>query len=471
MFVPRPGIARTFRLRGIAALPCALALLLAASCGGDSGEPPLPPDPLEAKARAVEGWFQRLNVTAYGGVGYAHLAHPEGDEVERFSVSDSTIWTGTCLAAAALRYAVTGEAEAREHALRAVGALDAHLRVTGVPGFIARFAGPDEPPWNRGYPEHRRYVRGTGAWEGSFWINNTSRDQYTGWFFGMALAYDLIDDPEMRRTIRAAVREVVDKVAADGYVILGEDGRPTDAGPEVLPQMRLAWHLIAAHVLDEPAAWRAYEERFAQDGGLALEVGSFSFFNKYFQYYTFNLLHQTYFNLLRLERDPVRRARYLEVFHDQVRLHVEDTHNVFFDAIYLSQCARAGECRRPDEVRATLRPNLELFQDPPVRRVALELPPAEVDPLSEALTRLIEALGLDDLLSFSPQALEPRPVDQRCPSSFMWQKSPYELECSPGDGSLVYPGIDFMVAYWLGRYYDLIEPGNRRGILWPEDDS
>ena len=71
-----------------------------------------------------------------------------------------------------------------------------------------------------------------------------------------------------------------ERVAADSYVILGEDGRPTDAGPEVLPQMRLAWHLIAAHVLDEPAAWRAYEERFARDGGLALEAGSFSFFNK-----------------------------------------------------------------------------------------------------------------------------------------------------------------------------------------------
>jgi len=45
------------------------------------------------------------------------------------------------------------------------------------------------------------------------------------------------------------------------------------------------------------------------------------------------------------------------------------------------------------------------------------------------------------------------------------------LSCGPGDGSLVYPGIDFMAAYRLGRYYDFVEPGNRRGILWPEDDS
>ena len=34
------------------------------------------------------------------------------------------------------------------------------------------------------------------------WIGNTSRDQYSGVFFGLAVAYELVDDPELRSDSR-----------------------------------------------------------------------------------------------------------------------------------------------------------------------------------------------------------------------------------------------------------------------------
>ena len=438
-----------------------LSVLLCAAAGGDE---------LEDRALAYEGWFNEYHVSPYGGTGYAYFEEPGSFEVVGYSFSDSTIWTGTYLAAECFRYAVTGDPEAKANAIRTVHALDAHLQITQVPGFIARFAGPDEFPWNAHYIGHDRYVAGTGEWEGSFWINNTSRDQYTGWFMGLATAYDLIDDEPTRELIRRDVRAVIDKLRADGYLIIGEDGAPTDAGPEVLPPFQLAWHLIAAHVLDEPYYWELYEERFRRHRDI-LSVSLFSWFNKYHQYYGFNLTHENFFGLLRLETDPVRRSLYLDVFHRQVRSLVEHTHNVFFDEIYLANCRRAGECRDYEATARDIAMQLRDFQDPPVREVPLEIPEWPLDPISVLLSDLIDELGIRDLIDIEPQTLDPRPVRYRCPRSFMWQKSPYNLDCPGGDGTEVYPGIDYLIAYWMGRYYGFIAPGNPGGVYWPENDE
>jgi hypothetical protein len=88
--------------------------------------------------------------------------------------------------------------------------------------------------------------------------------------------------------------------------------------------------------------------------------------------------------------------------------------------------------------------------------------------VSVVLATIVRLLGVEDEIQFVPQTLEPRSVSERCPSSFMWQKTPYNVDCPGGDGTEVYPGVDYLVAYWMGRYYDLIAPGNPHPILWPE---
>jgi len=149
---------------------------------------------------------------------------------------------------------------------------------------------------------------------------------------------------------------------------------------------------------------------------------------------------------------------------------VHNTHNVFFDEIYLSQCERAGGCRDYEETFFDLRYQLPDFQDPPVREVPLEIPEIPLDPLSVFLSDLVDRLGIREIFDIEPQTLDPRPVRHRCPRSFMWQKSPYNITCPGGDGTEVYPGIDYMIAYWMGRYYNLIDPGNPNPIVWPPDE-
>ena len=76
---------------------------------------------------------------------------------------------------------------------------------------------------------------------------------------------------------------------------------------------------------------------------------------------------------------------------------------------------------------------------------------------------------------FFPQAAAPYPLNERCPVDFIWQQSPYTTCCfnncpdsnvSPVCGqnqfqtNVVFPGADYLVAYWMGRYH---------GFLTPED--
>jgi hypothetical protein len=47
-------------------------------------------------------------------------------------------------------------------------------------------------------------------------------------------------------------------------------------------------------------------------------------------------------------------------------------------------------------------------------------------------------------------------VADRCESDFLWQSSPWDLVCI-GDPNTAFSGVDFLVAYWLGRYHGFVE--------------
>jgi hypothetical protein len=426
-------------------------------------------DVLEDRADDHNAWANTYNIQPVGGIGYVYFTEPGSFDIDHYSLGDSTIWTGTYLASEAFRYAVTGDQDAKDNAIRTVHALDAHLKITGVPGFIARCAAPDVAPYNTAYTSHDRYVQGVGEWEGYFWINNTSRDQYSGWFFGMTLAYDLIDDEPTRELIRDDIAAVIANLTENNWWIIGENGSPTDAGPQVLSGFRLAWLAAAARILDTPELHEMYEDLYAADQTF-FALSNFSWLNKYYQYYGFNLSHLNFFTLWRNETNPERRAFYLDAFHKMIWPHVKHTHNVFFDGIYLANCERAGECRDTAETMADVQVQLFDFQDPPVAEVPKEIPEWELDPFAVFMSDLIDQLGIRDLLDIRYQTADPRTVAYRCPRSFMWQKSPYNLDCPGGDGTEVYPGVDYMLSYWMGRYYDLIDPGNTNDVFWPADD-
>jgi len=52
-------------------------------------------------------------------------------------------------------------------------------------------------------------------------------------------------------------------------------------------------------------------------------------------------------------------------------------------------------------------------------------------------------------------ACQPIPVDKRVTTDFIWQRSPFQL-AGGADGKIEGPGIDYILPYWMARYYGVI---------------
>jgi hypothetical protein len=47
------------------------------------------------------------------------------------------------------------------------------------------------------------------------------------------------------------------------------------------------------------------------------------------------------------------------------------------------------------------------------------------------------------------------PVNERVNTDFLWQRSPFLLR-GGGDGTVETAAIDYLLAYWMGRYYGVL---------------
>jgi len=50
----------------------------------------------------------------------------------------------------------------------------------------------------------------------------------------------------------------------------------------------------------------------------------------------------------------------------------------------------------------------------------------------------------------------PRQVAERCPNKFLWWRNPYNLDGCTANPRKIYPPTDYLLAYWMGRYYGFI---------------
>ncbi len=62
----------------------------------------------------------------------------------------------------------------------------------------------------------------------------------------------------------------------------------------------------------------------------------------------------------------------------------------------------------------------------------------------------------------STQACQPIPVPDRPTTDFLWQRSPYQLANNGGSNIIEGAGIDYILPYWMARYYHVIAPDNLR---------
>ncbi len=122
------------------------------------------------------------------------FAAPNSQNIVSYTrCGDSAIWTGHYLAAEAFRYKVTGSPEALANVKRALAGIGSLADVTGT-NLLARCLVPIDSPYAQAITQeeqhHGIFTSTTGS-QGWYWVGNTSRDQYSGVFFGLGVAYDM----------------------------------------------------------------------------------------------------------------------------------------------------------------------------------------------------------------------------------------------------------------------------------------
>ena len=406
----------------------------------------------------LDGW------ASIGGVCEQMYTDNTLTELDRLRGSgDSTIWTGMYLAGQALRYMATGDAEARDEVLRIARYLHIVKEITDTPGFVARFAALDQPPWNNEYPpDHDRKNLGEGDWAGYYWIDDTSRDQYTGWWLGLTLAYEAVDDPDMRATIRADFKDVIDTLIVNNWKIVDQNGVADGNGAaSVLPSLRLSWVLQAASVGADESYWELFDQLY-ENWYWYLLLDTFSWLNKYGQYFGFNLSHNTWLPIFRLIPDRERFEYLFQVWDMNVRQWAEWTHNAWYDSVYLAACQRRGTCNQDemDLIADDINNTLTQFSDAPNRAFTGDPPVLPLDPFSIWWDNMEQTFPfMEDIFNVDPQTAEPHEYADRCWSDMIWQRSPYHISCSTQPDNRVGPGVDYLIAYWTAYYYGIV-PGD-----------
>jgi hypothetical protein len=167
-------------------------------------------------------------------------------------------------------------------------------------------------------------------------------------------------------------------------------------------------------------------------------------------YYANNITMTPMYNLARLEPDPARRGLVVDqILGQKMWPAFEGTKNVFFSFIYAG--VRQGA---PPGVVVSARAQLAQFPPPP----RVQTP---VDLRSNAKYPTRDGQCADQVDHRSAVDVSDRVVD-----GFIWQRHPWGLY-DPGNPAKTFPGVDYLVAYWLGRRHDfLAEDAPGRCLAW-----
>jgi hypothetical protein len=261
---------------------------------------------------------------------------------------------------------------------------------------------------------------------GFYWVGGTSRDQYSGVFFGLGVAYDLVTDPQVRTAIVSVTSLLLDFLRGHNWSVTMPDGSISTTfvgrADQQLSLLQVGRHINSSRFSTTYDLYRVF---FA---GLVIAPISAEVLNNN-SYFKFNLDSINLFNLIRLESSSfggIYRQAY-----DILRRHTDDHKNAFFNMID----------------RALNGPNDARDADTRLMLAEWLLRPRRDQPID--LRGVYPACGSPD------QACVPVPIQDRPRTDFLWQRSPFVLT-GQGSGRIETAGIDYILPYWMGRYYGTV---------------
>ena len=365
----------------------------------------------------------------YGAILDPIFIAPDSEEQLTYTrCGDSALWTGHFLAGESFRYKVTRSPEALDNIMRALHGIRTLIDVTGT-DLLARCAFPENSPWAADLmSEERAHGARTGIVDGEkwIWIGDTSRDQYLGVFFGMNVAWDLVDDPRVREAVRWLTVRLLRKVQGDAWLVRDPGGISTTflgRADQRLMMLKLGRRLDPDHFTN---SYRIQANLVSVESIVSVGIDAVDQHSSYFK---FNLDHLTYYGLMTSGDNSFVKHNY-EVAWRLLRRATDDHGNAFFNLV-----TRAID--GPDERR-----------DAGTRRL-----------LDEWLARPRRDFWVDSRGLYAAcgdnRACLPLPLEARVNSDFVWQRSPYQLS-GGGSGRVENPGIDYTLPYWMARFYGVI---------------
>jgi hypothetical protein len=392
-----------------------LAIVVAAALGGSD----------ESVAVAISANVQARHLP-FGTILDPIFASPASNTIVGYTrCGDSAIWTGHYLAAESFRYRVTSDATALANVRSALAGLQSLVDVTGT-DLLARCLVPMSSPFAAGITSEEA-ANGIHASGQNFWIGNTSRDQYSGAFFGLSVAYDLVNRPDVRANVQSLATRMLNFLLAHAWTVVMPDGTASTTF-SIRPDQQLTLLQIGKQV--NPAAFATLYQSAARGAGLAalpIQVDAIDVRDSYFK---FNIDAINLFNLIRLENDSSLRTQYLNayaVFRAATKDHMSPHFNMVDRAVN-------GPDANRDAQTVTY---LQQFLTRPSRDVYVNLE------------------GQFPSCVSADQSCNPIPIPQRVTTDFLWQRSPFQL-VGGGQGTIEEAGIDYILPYWMARYYVVI---------------
>lgn len=405
---------------------------------------------LEEKA----DYFFKLTEDKYiRGMGFTTGLH----KIENYDINTGEVcitdndglWTHTYLGALSYCYAVTKDEKVLEAARRSMKAMGYLAKITGVKGFTARavrFEGDE------GYGT---VVKRDGAeWHPApngecEWLGETSSDEMTGHFFGFALYYDFCANDEEKEYIKEIICDIVDHMMENKYRLCDVDGLPTTWAiwdPEQLNRnsmwqwekcinsLEMLTFLDVAYHVSGDEKYRKEFLRLAVDEHYILNAAQHKKADGHTCHIDDNLGFLCTVTILRIEKDPAIR-KYLLMGMKHHWEYERPEHCMFYNLIY---GAFTDEACDLDLAMKSLREfPMDLVRRPMINSLRKDLVYDTEQERWGGRPQLKEALDMDSRIVYN------------------YDSNPFIPD--EGNGTVASPPSVYLLPYWFGRYYGLIE--------------
>jgi len=366
----------------------------------------------------------------HGVVGEARFDGPTSSNLVQILDGDGAIWTGHYLAAESFRYAVTRSPVALAYVRRTLQSVKMLVTISGT-GKLSRSAFPVGSPYVDLREMDKDYHRTIYEGQEFYYRGNVTRDQYEGIYLGLAVAYDLVDDEEVRNLCRDLITRMTDYLIKKNWTLYNPGGGwhiQTFIGrfDQMLSILQVAKHVNPSRFSGKYKTTRFFWKWLV--GFPQIIHASHAVTDGYFG---LNLDYGYFYNLIRLEQNPKVRKSYMNTYarlRSMTKSHINPWFNMIDFA--LSGADKTRDRETLEALEADLQRNHRNFR---------------VD-----LTGKYKACKVNI-------ACVVLPIAERPYEDFLWQRHPFAL--SGGlDGSTASPNVDYILPYWMARYYGVAPP-------------